>query len=41
MKQIQRDSDLIVEEMDLIVRAREDEAQSVTIDRSKRNDGDE
>jgi hypothetical protein len=41
MKQIQRDSDLIVEEMDLIVRAREDDAQSVTIDRSKRNDGDE
>jgi integrase len=35
MKQIQSDCDLIMEEMDLIVRAREDGAQSVTIEREQ------
>ena len=35
MKQIQSDCDLMMEEMDLIVRAREDGAQSVTIEREQ------
>ncbi len=35
MKHIQSDCDLIMEEMDLILRAREDSAQTVTIEREK------
>ena len=35
MKQIQSDCDLILEEMDLIVRARQDSAQSIAVQREK------
>jgi len=35
MKQIQNDCDLVLEEMDLIVRARQDSAQETTIAREK------